>query len=214
MGKSSMRLLILGATGATGQQIVTQALARANEVTAFVRNPARLTINNDRLRLVTGSVTDDSRALAEAVRGQDAVISALGVGNSLKSSNLISRSMRTIVPAMESEGVRRLIFVSALGVGDTRRDAPLLPRIMHRLLLADIFADKKSGEEYLRRSGLDWTLVYPALLTNGPRTGKYRVGERLNLHGLPKISRADVAEFVLSQLEDTRYLRKGAVISN
>ena len=163
--------------------------------------------------MITGNVTDDTRVVAEAVRGQDAVISTLGVGNSLKSSNLISRSTRTIVNAMESQGVRRLIFVSAFGVGDTRHDAPLLPRIMSRLLLADIFADKKAGEDYLRRSALDWTLVYPVLLTNGPRTAKYRVGERLDLHGLPKISRADVAEFVLRQLEDTTYLGKVAVIS-
>ena len=115
---------------------------------------------------------------------------------------------------MESHGVRRLIFVSAFGVGETHRDVPLVPRIVQRLLLADVFADKKASEDDLRRSGLDWTLVYPVILTNGPRTAKYRVGERLDLHGLPKISRADVAHFVLSQLEDATYLRKGALISN
>ncbi len=209
-----MKVLVLGATGATGQQIVTQALEQAHEVTAFVRNPDRLTISKDRLRVITGSVTEASGALAEAVRGQDAVISALGVGNSLKSFNLISRSMPTIVAAMESQGVRRLIFVSAFGVGDTRRDVPLLPRVLQRLLLADVFADKMAGEEYLRRSGVDWTLIYPVILTNGPRTSKYWVGERLDLHGVPKISRADVAEFALLQLKKTTYLRKGVLISN
>lgn len=209
-----MKLLVLGATGATGQQIVTQALERAHEVTAFVRDPDKLTIGRDRVRVVTGSVTEAGGALAEAVRGQDAVISALGLGNSLKSSKLISRSMPMIVAAMESQGVRRLIFVSAFGVGDTRRDVPLPLRIMHRLLLADIFADKKAGEDHLRRSGLDWTLVYPVILTNGPRTSKYRAGERLDLRGLPKISRADVAEFALRQLQETTYLGKVALISN
>ena len=209
-----MKVLVLGATGATGQQIVTQALEQAHEVTAFVRNPDRLTISKDRLRVITGSVTEAGGALAEAVRGQDAVISALGVGNSLKSFNLISRSMPTIVAAMESQGVRRLIFVSAFGVGDTRRVVPLLPRVLQRLLLADVFADKMAGEEYLRRSGVDWTLIYPVILTNGPRTSKYRVGERLDLRGVPKISRADVAQFALLQLKKTTYLRKGALISN
>jgi putative NADH-flavin reductase len=209
-----VKLLVLGATGATGRQIVTQALEQADEVTAFVRDPDKLTIAKDRLRLVTGSVTEASEALAGAVRGQDAVISALGLGNSLKSSNLISRSMPTIVAAMESQDVRRLIFVSACGVGETRRDVPLLPRILHRLLLADIFADKKAGEDYLRRSSLDWTIVYPVILTNGPRTSNYRAGERLELHGLPRISRADVAEFTLRQLHETTYVRKGVLISN
>ncbi|MBI5909982.1 MAG: SDR family oxidoreductase [Betaproteobacteria bacterium] len=209
-----MKLLVLGATGATGRQIVAQALERAHEVVAFVRNPGKLAISNDRLRVVTGSIPDDTRALTEAVRGQDAVVSALGVGNLLKSSDLISRSMRAIVPAMESQEVRRLLFVSAFGVGETRRDVPLLPRIAQRLLLADVFADKEAGEDYLRRSSLDWTLIHPAILTNGPKTAKYRVGERLELHGLPKISRADVADFVLSQLEDATYLRKEVLISN
>ncbi|MBI5908346.1 MAG: SDR family oxidoreductase [Betaproteobacteria bacterium] len=209
-----MKLLVLGATGATGLQIVTQALERAHEVTAFVRDPDKLAISDRRLRVVTGNILDNARAVAEAVRGQDAVISALGVGNSRKSFNIISRSMRAIVPAMESHGVRRLIFVSAFGVGETRRDVPLVPRIVQRLLLADVFADKKASEDDLRRSGLDWTLVYPVILTNGPRTAKYLVGERLDLHGLPKISRADVADFVLSQLEDATYLRKGVLISD
>jgi putative NADH-flavin reductase len=152
--------------------------------------------------------------LAEAMRGQEAVIGALGVGNSLKSSNLIARSMPAIISAMESQGVRRLVFVSAFGVGDTRRDVPLLPRILQRLLLGGVFVDKKAGEDHLRRSGLDWTLVYPSLLTDGPRTSAYRAGERLELRGVPKISRADVAEFCLRQLEEDTYLGKGVLISH
>ena len=208
-----MRLLVFGATGATGQHIVTQGLQRGHELTAFVRNPEKLTLRHDRLRVVTGSVPEDADAISAAMRSQDAVISALGVRNSLKSGNLISRSMRGIVPAMEREAVRRLIFTSAFGVGDTRRDAPLLPRIMYRVLLGDIFADKADAERYLRGSSLDWTLVYPVLLTNGPRTGRYRVGARLRLRGLPMISRADVADFILNQLQDSTYIRKGVALS-
>lgn len=209
-----MRLLVFGATGATGQQIVMQGLQQGHELTVFVRNPAKLTFRDDRLRVVVGSVPEDADAISAAVRGQDAVISALGVRNSLKSGNLISRAMRTIVPAMERQAVRRLIFTSGFGVGDTRRDAPLLPRIMYRVLLTDIFADKADAEHYLRESSLDWTLVYPVLLTNGPITGQYRVGERLSLRGLPMISRADVADFILKQLQDPAYVRKGVAISS
>jgi putative NADH-flavin reductase len=159
-------------------------------------------------------VTDDGQALAAAVRGQEVVISTLGVGNSLKSHGLIARSAPAIVRAMESQGVRRLIFTSAYGVGATRRDVPLLPRILMRLLFRDLYADKEAGEEDLRRSGLDWTLVYPVTLTSGPRTGRYRIGERLTLHGFPRISRADVADFILTQIEDRTYVRKGVLISS
>lgn len=208
------KVLVLGATGGTGLQVASQALQQGHDVTAFVRSPQRLTISHAHLRVITGSVTDDVRPLAEAIRGQDVVISALGVGTSLKPSGLVSRSVRTIVPAMEREGVRRLTFTSAYGVGATRIDVPLLPRILIRLLLRDIYADKLAGEDDLRRSDLDWTLVYPVTLTNGPRTGVYRVGERLPLRGLPRVSRADVADFLLTQIGDLTYLRKGVLISS
>lgn len=209
-----MRLLVLGATGGTGREVVAQALQQGHEVTVLARDPGKMPRTDGRPRVLAGSATGEGDAVARAVRGQDVVVSALGRRRSFRSADLISRSMRALVPAMESQGVRRLIVVSALGVGDSGRDAPLLPRLMYRLLLADIFADKKAGEDYLRQSGLDWTLVYPVALTNGPRTGKYRVGERLDLGGvLPRISRADVADFILSQLASTDYRRKVAVIS-
>lgn len=187
-------------------------MRQGHDVTALVRSPQRLTAASDRLRVLTGSVTDEGQALPAAVRGQDVVISALGVGASLKSSELIARSVPAIVRAMESQGVRRLIFTSAYGVGATRRDVPLLPRILMRLLLRDLYADKEAGEEALRRSSLDWTLVYPVTLTNGPRTSHYRTGERLALHGFPRVSRADVADFILTQIEDSTYVRKGVLI--
>ena len=211
---ATKKVLVLGATGGTGRQVLSQALQLGNDVTVLVRSPERLTTTHDRLRVLTGSVTDDTEALAAAVSAQDVVISTLGVGNSLKSSGLIARSVPAIVRAMESQGVRRLIFTSAYGVGVTRRDVPLLPRIVIRLLLHDLYADKEAGEDDLRRSGLDWTLVHPVTLTNGPRTGRYRVGERLTLHGFPRVSRADVAHFILTQVEDRTYMRRSVLISS
>jgi putative NADH-flavin reductase len=210
---SSKRVLVLGATGGTGQQVIARALQQGHEVTAFVRTPQRLTITHDRLRVLAGSTTDDSRALADAVRDQDAVISALGPGRSLKSGGLITQSMPRIVRAMEDHGVRRLVFTSAFGVGDTRRDVPLVPRIFIRLLLQDIYRDKERGEATLRESALDWTLVYPAGLTDAPASGRCRAGERLSLSGFPRIARADVADFLLNQNDDTTYVRKGVLIS-
>ena len=196
------RLLVLGATGGTGREVVTQALQQGDEVTAL-----------ERVRVIVGDVLRDREALESAVRSQDAVISALGVGKSLRSGGLIGRSTPDIVQAMERLGIRRLIVTSAYGVGDTWRDVPAVPRFFIRTLLRDLYADKEVGERPLRDSTLDWTLVYPVTLTNGPRTGHYRAGERLALRGFPTISRADVADFLLTQVEDRRYIRKGVLVS-
>lgn len=208
-----MKVLVFGATGQTGQQLVTQALSRGHRVTAFVRRPDALTAMDKRLRIVTGDATRDGARVAEAMQGQELVISALGRRNTFRSEDLIARSMDAIVPSMKQAGVRRMILTSAFGVGDSLRDAPLIPGIMYRVLLRDIFADKERAEETLRTSGLDWTIVYPVLLTNGPQTGRYRVAERLELHGMPKISRADVAHFILAEAESPRFVNKVAVIS-
>lgn len=189
-------------------------MQQGHEVTALVRSPQRLTAPPDRLRVLTGSVTEDGPALADAVRAQDVVISTLGVGSSLKSGGLIARSGPAIVRAMETQGVHRLIFTSAYGVGPTRRDVPLVPRLLMRLLFQDLYRDKETGEGDIRRSDLDWTLVYPVTLTDGPGTGRYRVGERLALHGIPRVARADVADFILTQTVDRTYSRNGVLISS
>jgi len=206
------RILVLGATGGTGREVVGQALQQGHEVTALVRHPDRLPAA-ERVRVIAGDVLCDPEALERAVRAQDAVISALGVGRSLRSGGLIARSTRDIVQVMERLGVRRLIVTSAYGVGDTWRDVPVVPRFFIRTLLRELYADKEIGERPLRDSALDWTLVYPVTLTMGPRTGHYRAGERLALRGFPTISRADVADFLLTQVEDRRYIRKGVLIS-
>jgi putative NADH-flavin reductase len=171
-----MKLLVLGPTGGTGQAIVRQALDAGHDVCAFARRPAKLGIEHPRLRVHAGDVVADPAALAEALRGQDAVVSALGKGQSFKASALIERSVRALVPAMESAGVRRLVFTSAFGVGDSVRGAPIVARVFFATLLRGVYADKKVGEDLLRASALEWTIVQPAMLTDGPRTGKYRTG--------------------------------------
>lgn len=208
------KLLVLGATGGTGQQVVAQALRRGFVVTALVRDPARLRIESDQLHVLRGSITGDEAPLASAVRGQDAVISALGVGRTFKSGGFIGEALPRIIRSMQSAGVRRLVFTSALGVGETLRDVPLIPRLFMRTLLRDVYRDKEAGEVELRASLLDWTIVYPAGLVDRPATGQYRVGERLALRGFPTIARSDLAGFLLDQVEDTRYVRKGVLVSS
>ncbi len=202
-----MRILILGATGATGQRLVAQALEQHPEVTALVRNPSKLKLSHERLVVIEGNVLDKA-ILMKALEGKDVVLSALGVGKSLKSSNLIAKAVSTLIPAMHATGVKRVIFLSAFGVGETFRQASFIQKIIFRFPLKDIYADKAKGDAQLRNTTLAWTLVYPVLLTNGPRTGKYKVGEQLPMKGLPKISRADVADFMLQQLNHSALLKK------
>ena len=206
-----MKLLILGATGGTGQQLVTRALEQHHDVTVLVRDPSKLQVSNENLRVIEGNVLDKD-ILIKALQGQDAVLSALGKGKSLKSSNLISNATGTLIPAMNAAGIKRLIFESGFGAGETFKDANFLQQIIFGTFLRSIYGDKAMGEKKIRSSSLDWTLVYPVVLTNGPFTGKYQVGEKLPMKGMPKISRADVADFMLLQLNTNEYLKKGAVL--
>lgn len=207
-----MRLLILGSTGATGRTLLDQALAAGHEVTVLVRHASRLTIAHPHLAVAVGDATD-SKALGHVMRDKDAVLSAVGAGNSLR-SEIASRAMAALIPAMRSQSLKRVIFLSSFGVGDSFEQASLLQRLAYRTMLRQIFADKAKADAMLRASGLDWTLVYPTLLTNGARSGTYRMGERLAMKGMAKISRADVAAFMLAQLGTDEWRCRTAVVSD
>ncbi len=209
----TLSILVLGATGPTGRCVVEQAVAAGLRVTALVRSPERLPPGVPLARLVTGDLASNPGVLQHAVQGQDAVISALGVGQSFTSRHLITRVAPAIVEAMRVHGVRRLVFTSAFGVGVTRRDLPMLPRLFGATLLRDIYADKEAGERIIEASDLAWTIVHPVMLTDGPPTGRYRVDERLALRGFPRIARADVAGFLLSQTSDAAHVRKHVLIA-
>jgi putative NADH-flavin reductase len=208
-----MRLLILGASGGTGRLVVSQALERGDDVTAFVRKPGTLPAHG-RMREVIGSLPADRDALAQAARGQDAVISSLGVGKSFNPNGLIASSVPVIVEAMRSANVRRIVFTSAFGVGPMWQYAPIVPRIFFRTLLRRIYKDKAAGDAQIVASGLDWTLVHPTLLKDGPRTGTYRVGESLALRGSPTVARADVADCLLKLVNDRATIGKRLLISS
>jgi putative NADH-flavin reductase len=208
-----MKLFVLGATGGTGTQIVRQALDAGHDITALAREPSRIGTQHPRLTVVAGDTTGDSTAWIAAMRNHDAVISAIGRGKTFKSDNLIKRSVPAILEAMHAAGLRRLIFTSALGVGDTFKDSPLLPKIFFKTLLRDIYADKLVGDDLIRRSGLDWTIVQPAVLTDGPLTCRYRSAEHLALVGMPAISRADTAHFILASVNDQTTFGKTLILA-
>jgi putative NADH-flavin reductase len=150
------------------------------------------------------------------VAGQDAVLSALGTTRDrqgLRSPDIHVSAIPVIVAAMKETGVSRVVYQSSLGVGDSVAQTPVALRLMYRLALSRVYADKAAGERVLRDSGLDWTLVYPVLMSNGPRTGGYRTGEHLKLRGAPRVSRADVADFLVREAGERAFPQKVAVIA-
>jgi len=201
-----MKLVIFGSTGSIGHQLVVQALEQEHTVTAFARNPAKIEIEHANLTAVQGDVLD-SASVEKAMDGQDAVLCSLGAGGK---GAIRSEGTRNIVRAMHKAGVSRFICLSTLGVGDSRANLNFFWRhIMFGLLLRRAYADHISQEDYVKESRLDWTIVRPGAFTDGNRTGVYR-------HGFPstdktikgKISRADVADFMLKQLTDRTYLHE------
>lgn len=208
-----MKFLVLGATGATGSLLVQRALFDGHELVAYVRTPAKMT-PREGLTVVEGDVRD-ADALAEAMRGTDGVISALGY-STMTPGDLITDSTRAIVQAAERSGTRRVVILSAFGVGDSLAKASTIARIMYSTGGKAIYADKAVGERILITSDLDWTLAYPVRLTNKPATGKARVidlEELTRLPGMPKIPRADVAEFLLRAAVDDTWSRRTAVLT-
>lgn len=203
-----MRVLIIGATGGTGRELVKQALERGHEVTAFARNPARVRIQHERLSVVRGNVLDRS-SVETAIKGQDAVLSALGHKRWIFPSSTLSEGTRSIVESMQRHGVRRLICETSLGVGDSRGRLGLYYSLfVIPFIVFFYFRDKRKQEEVIRESGLDWVIVRPGRLTNGRKRGEYRHGLKIGSYiWTVSISRADTADFMLSQLENDTYLR-------
>jgi putative NADH-flavin reductase len=201
------RVLIIGATGGTGRQLVAQALERGHEVTALVRDPAALDLTHDRLRVVRGDVLDPA-SLVDATRGQDAVISALGHKKYFPPNRILSDGTRNIMRAMDVCGVRRFICETALGTGDaTGRLGLYYTLFVIPVILPAYFWDKTRQEQLVAQSRLDWVIVRPGALTDGGRSGKYKHGARVgSFLRTVRISRADVAHFMLNQLTDDRYL--------
>ncbi|WP_457214076.1 NAD(P)-dependent oxidoreductase [Mycobacteroides abscessus] len=207
-----MKLLVLGATGPTGRLVVERALACGDDVTVVVRRPEALGTFAGQVRVQTGDATS-AADLTAALAGQDAAISALGRGTSIRADGLFTKAAAAVIAAAQHMGLRRLVWMSSFGVGDTYAAANLMQKFMYSTMLRDIYADKKIAEQAIRASGLEWTLVYPTALTNGPASGAYRVGERLDMPLAARVSRADVADFLHTAAHSPEWIRRDAVIT-
>jgi putative NADH-flavin reductase len=203
-----MKLTIFGATGSSGRALVSEALHRGHAVRAFVRDPARLPLRHARLEVARGDVYD-REAVDAAVAGREAIIGALGIRRG-SPKTLVADGTRHILDAMERHGVRRYVGLSAYGAGDSR-DGSLFVRFTW-LLLRPNLEDKERHEELVRASGLDWTLVRPPRLTDAPASGRFRTGTDLEMRLTSKVSRADVAAFMLDQLTDPTFVRRTPAI--
>ena len=205
-----MKLIVFGATGGSGRQLVEQALSLGHDVTAFARNPAALKTSHPKLKVMQGDALD-AASVSQAVAGQDAVLFAIGI-NRRSTMTVCTESTRHIIAAMKEHKVRRFICLSAYGASETK-DTALYSKVL-RALIGKRVEDKDRQEELLRASELDWVLVRPPLLTNGARRGRYRVGFDIPIKLFSSVSRADVAEFMLKQLTDDTYLHQAPTICN
>jgi putative NADH-flavin reductase len=197
-----MRLLVIGASRGIGLETVRQGLARDLVIRALARSADRIGIEHPRLEPFAADATDPE-AVAPALDGVDAVIHAIGaprgLGTRLAPVTIFSESTSALIAAMHRAGIRRLVAVTGFGAGDSRARLSLPERIPHRLLLGRAYDDKDRQEVLIRGSGLDWLIVRPTILTNGRRTGRYRVLVEPGSWRNGLISRADVADFLLRE---------------
>ncbi|OGA05829.1 MAG: flavin reductase [Betaproteobacteria bacterium RIFCSPHIGHO2_12_FULL_69_13] len=201
-----MNILVAGAGRGIGRQLVEQALAAGHAVTALARDPSKLAAAHERLRIVQGSVLDPA-SVAAAMAGQNAVCCTIGVKTPWEQPSVFSEGTRRLLEAMKRSGVRRLVCITGIGAGDSRGHGGFLfDRVFFPLLLKAVYADKDRQESLVRASDTDWTIVRPGILSNGPLTGNYRALTDLSGVTARRISRADVAHFMLKELESNRYL--------
>jgi putative NADH-flavin reductase len=199
MIEAQMNILIIGASRGIGRVLLEEALKEDHRLRVLARNPEKVTINDPRLSVVQGDVRDRESVLG-AAQGQDLVCSCIGVPITFKKVDLFSTAAVNLIAAVEANPGQKLIAVTGIGAGDSRGHGGFLyDKIFQPLLLRTIYADKDIEEQIIKASDVPWLIVRPAGLTNGPRTGTYRILTDLRGVTSKRISRRDVADFILGQ---------------
>ena len=210
-----MRVLIVGASKGIGLETTRQALDAGHDVRALARSATAIAVTNPSLEKIRGDAlkTEDVEA---ALVGVDVVIQTLGVGlgDLFRPVHLFSDATRVLIAAMRSQGVKRLICVTGFGAGDSRASISCLQRLPFQIVFGRAYDDKSLQEKLIKESELDWTIARPGVLTNGPRTGRYRIIVEASQWRNGIISRADVAEFIVRQIGDQAYIHKTPVLIN
>jgi putative NADH-flavin reductase len=208
-----MNVLVLGATGSVGQHILRLGTERGHEITALVRNPEKLKSWESRVRIVKGDALDKG-AVEPAVRGQEAAIYAIGI-KTIGRTTLFSESTRILIDAMERSRVKRLVCLTGVGAAETKGHGGFLyDRILFPLITKRVYEDKDVQEALIQKSSLDWVIVRPAMFREGTPSGEFEAVTDVRGVTLTRVSRAEVAAFLLDQLTDGRYLRKAVFIGH
>ncbi|MBL9046593.1 MAG: NAD(P)H-binding protein [Tabrizicola sp.] len=210
-----MNLALFGATGPSGKAVLAEAQRRGHQVTVLARDPARVSLEQGKVRVVRGDARDPA-AVAETLRGADAVVQTLGVGGlgTGKPDDLVPVATRLILDAMRAQGIRRIVCASNIGVpgsGAYFTRFVLVPLIARKLI--PIIASKVEMETILRQSDADWTAVRLAALTEKPAKGRLKVSETGKGPGM-FLTTADAASFVLDIIENRQFLRQAVAIAN
>jgi putative NADH-flavin reductase len=207
-----MKILIYGASGKTGHELVKQALERGHDVTAFVRTPSKMKITHRHLKIFQGDIVN-SRNVSESIKGHDVVFSTLGAASPFKYDSSVVDGMGNIIQAMEENNVMRFIYMSFVGIKETQNKAGFVIRYIAPKLLSSEIAGHTAREKMIKESHLQWTIVRAPTLTNGKHTQQFRTGEDISSGGFTvTISRADVADCMLRQLSDQKFLRKTSLV--
>lgn len=208
-----MKILIFGATGGTGKELVKQALDAGHTVSVFVhKNTDALSDVLDKITVFQGDVRGYD-ATSSAVKGHDAVLVALGVVPGV-TDTVLSKGTENIVKAMQAHGVRRLIVETGANLTEHRESLPWVWRVLAGVPpMRSMFNAKRVQEAIIKATDLEWVLVQPVNLSNGPLTGVYKEGETLHMSVGSVISRADVAHFMIRQIDDDTWLRRAVIVS-
>jgi putative NADH-flavin reductase len=207
------RVLIIGASKGIGLETTRQALEGGHQVRALARSAAVVGLSNPRLEWVRGDALV-KKDIDAALDGMDVVIQTLGIclRDLFRPVSLFSNATRILVSAMESKGPKRLICVTGFGAGDSRESISCLQRMPFQLVFGRAYDDKSVQERLIKSSSLDWTIARPGVLTGGKRTGRYKILNKPAQWRNGMISRADVAEFLVRQMEDRSYVGKTPVL--
>ncbi len=207
-----MKIIIFGASGATGHELVKQALNQGHVVTAFARNPDKLKVQHANLNIFQGDVAN-ALSVQKAIKGQDAVLSALGASSPFKFDQVVVEGVKHIVNAMETEGIKRFIYMSFVAVKGNQDVPGFFLKHIAPILLKNEIKGHEVKEEIIRKSNLDWTIIHAPGLTNGPHKGAYRNGENItSSRFMSTVSRADVADLMLKQLPNKGSIKKATRI--
>lgn len=212
----TMKIAVFGASGKTGIKAVGQALEKGYEVKALVRNPQKITVSDEKLSIVQGDVTDTA-TVEKTINGVDGVLVTLGASPDMQADIVMEQGTKNIIDAMKKYKVKRIIVQSSYAMSGDEEGIHFMKQMgmgdEQIAMVQKVLDDKKKQTEAVVTSGLEYILVRPLMLTDGEKTGEYRVGENIEVKLGDSISRADVADFMLKALTDTSYIGKIVTLS-